>query len=805
MPGFVGANASTRSSVSRLFLTGTVRIRLFPLCLLVLPVFVSCGDDGRIWGYEDIDFLERIRSGQTEFLLHIDYEEVDPTDIYQLHPGAPLYLADVFADLGLFSMYRTLLAEQIRDGTEPYALHAARALSDHLTEGRQYSRVLESADDLFASHLDDNRVRGNVAAAAFAVGEYRQAAEYASALDGGDEKRLYLAAAEVVERAESEADSASAGQSPEAPGSTAVPPSSVAVDDLLRASSVSQVHRRFSDFLLVLNPPRPALNPDQSQLLAAKLMISDGLSTEAVDPLGEAIASSRDEWGEENVSGLLFDYFVAAARADRRVESAELLIGSADAVEETSPDAAFAALEYAGRTLRAGGLLSAATPVLARARDLAPTPADRTRVLRYWFDTVARRPDADHVAALYALYGATDSPEAFDDMVSRLLHSKMHRREWRSLAETARIAIDSGAPAARSEAAFLLAEVIRAGYVDGETVDLYEQSVEAGLASPYAAILAAARLGRSPQLVAADDDGRTAAPRGAGGDASGDAFDNGRRRESGTGRGGEGDSADSGREGQGGSGGTAPQGVPRGGEAAADTILDGHLFFSQLDAAYDLSRSANVSNAALLRLADRLADSGAVTRSMRTADLIPPDENGRHREEVTRLRYPQAFVSSLAPVAEEHAVDESVFFGLVRDESYFDPAVESWAGAIGLSQLMPATAEDVARRLRLEAPDLTDPATNLAIGGYYFSDLLERFESYAVAVAAYNAGMGRLRGWLREAPDLDVVLFVEWMPFAETRGHVKTVLVSAVFYGYLYANRDALDTVNLYFPGTVSP
>ncbi len=777
----------------------------FGLVLASVVALVSCGDDGLVWDYKPDDFLERIRSKRTDFLLHINYDDVDPEEVFQLHPGAPLYLAEVFADLGLFSVYRTLLMLQLREATEPYARYAARALTEHLIEGRQYSRVLDLADELLEAYGDDRQVRGNISAAAFAIGDYSGAAEYATALEDGDKRRLYWAAAESVEQGPAR-EEATEQDSQDAGSPSTVASNGTAIRDLLWASAVSDVHRVFADLLLVLNPRRPVLSPDQSRLLTAKLLIMDGLSAEAVDPLAEAIVSSRDEWGRGDVTGVVFDYFVAAARADRRVESAELLIETADVVEAASPDAAFAALEYAGRTLRAAGLLSAATPVLARARDLAPSAADKDRVLRYWFDTVARRPDADHVAAMYALYGATDSPENFDDLVSRLLHSKIHRREWRSLSEVGRIVIDSGAPAVRSEAAFLLAEAVRGEHVDGDATVLYKTAVSAGLAAPYAAILAAARLGTSPELLAISADaeegaaGEQSSDTGAGGDegAVGDDKTVGAREETGAGEQTIGAATDFA---------TGESGLDTNlrVEHPDDRILDGYLYFAQLDAAYAFSRSANLSPAALLRLAERLSDRGDVTKSMRTADIIPTDRLSRHSKSVTLLRYPQAFVSSLAPVAEEHAIDESVFFGLVRDESYFDPAVESWAGAIGLSQLMPATAADVARRLRIELPDLTDPATNLAIGGHYFGDLVERFGSYAMATAAYNAGMGRLRSWIREAADLDAVLFVEWMPFVETRGHVKTVLVSAVFYSYLYANREAAETVNLYFPGTVSP
>jgi soluble lytic murein transglycosylase-like protein len=113
---------------------------------------------------------------------------------------------------------------------------------------------------------------------------------------------------------------------------------------------------------------------------------------------------------------------------------------------------------------------------------------------------------------------------------------------------------------------------------------------------------------------------------------------------------------------------------------------------------------------------------------------------------------------------------------------------------------MPSTAADVARRLDIEDPKLTDPVVNLRIGGYHLSWLRERFDELTPALFAYNAGGTRVRSWEREHGDLPHLLFAEAVPFSETRNYIRKVLVSAVYYGYLYGDVPMAETVQQFFP-----
>jgi len=151
--------------------------------------------------------------------------------------------------------------------------------------------------------------------------------------------------------------------------------------------------------------------------------------------------------------------------------------------------------------------------------------------------------------------------------------------------------------------------------------------------------------------------------------------------------------------------------------------------------------------------------------------------------------YPRAEWTMITRASVRTGVDPSLLAGVIREESRFDPTAISSAGAFGLMQLMPGTAQGTARALGMPLPDqraLTDPSTNTALGATVLAEQLKRFGRVDLALAAYNAGPGAVRRWQMEFGDVDPETFVEDIPYAETRGYVKTVLESTAIYQWLY-------------------
>jgi soluble lytic murein transglycosylase len=150
-----------------------------------------------------------------------------------------------------------------------------------------------------------------------------------------------------------------------------------------------------------------------------------------------------------------------------------------------------------------------------------------------------------------------------------------------------------------------------------------------------------------------------------------------------------------------------------------------------------------------------------------------------------------------------YAYDPRVFHGLVREESSFNPEIVSWAGARGLSQLMPATAREVARKMgtTVTMDQLFDPKTNLAIGARYFDTLSRQWNgNLFLAVASYNAGPGNVQKWLATAGDRPTDEFVERIPIRETRHYVKRVLGTFEMYRTLYDEGPIFPDWSAYMP-----
>ncbi|MFL5302663.1 MAG: transglycosylase SLT domain-containing protein, partial [Anaeromyxobacteraceae bacterium] len=157
---------------------------------------------------------------------------------------------------------------------------------------------------------------------------------------------------------------------------------------------------------------------------------------------------------------------------------------------------------------------------------------------------------------------------------------------------------------------------------------------------------------------------------------------------------------------------------------------------------------------------------------------------------VWRIAYPAAFRSDIERWTRPAGVDPDLLQALMREESALDPRVVSGAGAVGLTQLMPATAQTVAKKLKLKKPtpqDLMDGPLNIRIGAAYLGGLLQKFGGSApLAVAAYNVGDGAVRRWVKDRGQLPLDEFVEEIPVQETRGYVKRVLRSYAAYRLLY-------------------
>ncbi len=164
------------------------------------------------------------------------------------------------------------------------------------------------------------------------------------------------------------------------------------------------------------------------------------------------------------------------------------------------------------------------------------------------------------------------------------------------------------------------------------------------------------------------------------------------------------------------------------------------------------------------------------------------------------LAFPRPYHALVQRESKQTGVPETLIYAVMREESAFDPHAESPANAYGLMQLIVPTARLYARRLGLpyNARALERPAVSITLGSHALAKLGARFSSNPLlAIPAYNAGPGRPRRWLKQRPSVDFDVWVELIPYRETRRYTKRVLASRAAYTFLYDRKDADDAMDL--------
>lgn len=512
-------------------------------------------------------------------------------------------------------------------------------------------------------------------------------------------------------------------------------------------------------------------DPHLLALLAARAAVADGKWDLAVEGFGGG--NAEDLLGRVNrelrfARPVIADVREAYFRGGRPRDGAAVLAFIAgDSIADR--DARSYLYQSAGRLYRNAGAHQQAVEVLARAIDQADNGEDRDNALyHYLHAAVSENPFSLAERLEDRLAGSSDTSR-FNRPLERLLANIIPARRWDLLAEAYPVVREHASARSAAQYGVSYAAALRAGLApppgDVAWPDSGRLSGEEGATgaetrmlehaakqeeSRYYAILGAVMLGETPRALPGERDVERSL-------------------------------------------------VP----GPDDDLLSGYLEYGLLDRAYEaVYDDGRRSGESVTReLAERLAADGRLLESLRVANRLSRIDGVVIDTDLAELIYPRAYEEQLLAVTEEYGIPEYLFYGLVREESYFDAEIQSWVGATGLAQLMPATAADVAARLGVSDYDLTDPQTNLRFGGRYFSDLYRAFGEWTPSLVAYNAGQGRVRRWQRLRGDLPPILFHESVPIHEPRDYIRKILVSAVNYRHLYEGGNVAATVEDFFPG----
>ncbi len=191
------------------------------------------------------------------------------------------------------------------------------------------------------------------------------------------------------------------------------------------------------------------------------------------------------------------------------------------------------------------------------------------------------------------------------------------------------------------------------------------------------------------------------------------------------------------------------------------------------------------------------AKGGLFAKMYEMLSALPSDRRKSIVEKHPELLFPQPFLEDVKLAALQYNVDEELIYGIMRQESAFDPRARSGADAFGLMQVLPEVAENIAFAKKisyLHMDDLYVPKTNIPIGAAHIRELLDRHRGrFILAVASYNASEKAIANWMKTRFRGDALEFIEEIPYEETRIYVRLVMRNLIFYSLLKSKSASID------------
>lgn len=164
------------------------------------------------------------------------------------------------------------------------------------------------------------------------------------------------------------------------------------------------------------------------------------------------------------------------------------------------------------------------------------------------------------------------------------------------------------------------------------------------------------------------------------------------------------------------------------------------------------------------------------------------------KDNLLKMMYPKIYQEIVSLYEEKYNVEENLIYAVIKAESNFEKDAISNRNAIGLMQLMEETAKDVAKKNDIDIDtnnlkeELCKASKNIEIGTCYLATLLQRYKNKEVALAAYNAGIGTVDGWIEKGIIQKDGTDIEKIPYKETNNYVRKILRDYKIYEDLYKN-----------------
>ena len=720
------------------------RRNAFPILIFAIagfPLIFSCQTQ-TIW---DIPFQEvkaNLRTSNYTFLQSMDFEKKSLKDALRLGAEAPFYLYFILKDLNQEQAALNML-ELLISGRDPFwESEGLVLLLAELIEKKQYDTV----EELSLAYLKKQTSSRQTA-------RIKELYFESLFLQGKDEL--------LSKQTDSLLNYGEMASLPRvwffrAAASFRLQSSdwTTQFEDLCLRFKVSEIHvtayRFFSD-----EPSKiPLLSPFTQRLLEGKYQFAVGNPEKGIELLEETLVQLPAErlWSSPIIKELGFGYLNIGSY----LKGATYLEGVSRKLYQS---ARLDAIEMAGRLYRKAGKTESAIALLRKVADKTDIPLQRDRCLWFILEMSLSQTLTQGLKEIERSISQWSDPFYFDDLLDRTITDLVSRGDDRYLVELYRKLGQKGSLAVQYRLAFLL-----------RRKNIEQPDMPSGITSPYsvdttnslvkilyyAFLLSYQENNRVPSFMKIESDAEEP-----------------QRKE------------------------RAPLA-----QGPLDNFALGFLDFGLYPRGYNALKEnqESLQTSSLIEGARALRQNGFYSEAMRIMNLYLLRKGGLLHPDEWRLTYPLAYRDSIEELAYREKVSQYLIYAVVREESYFDPQIGSKAGAMGLMQLMPETADEVARQLRMDDFDLTDPADNLRLGSNYLGKLARRFTSIPKTLIAYNAGPTRMRKWDRLYSKLPMDLLIESIPLDETKHYVRKILVSMIMYSILYDEAQPEEIIRSFYP-----
>jgi len=730
------------------------RTKIYLFFIVFLLSLAGCSS-ANVWNIPTAVFKEKIKSGNFNFLLNLNFNELKLEDVRKVGPEAPFFFYYIFKELKINDKALSMLKIAWQKSSGLWNRKAGLLLIAELIKKNHYEEAVSTADKYLK--------------------KYRESEAFSTAL------RLKLEAlywqkndSDVLKMLVRGKQYLNPQKDPELKLFRAVVSCRLAREnwqnlfrDLFFNEKDSYLHSRAYAFLRLKNKRLESFMLWEKIFFHAKDLLARGKKPEAVDLYEKAFNEGYETLFSGSTVSIM-DYARACMAAGVNKRGADFLFNLSKKLKKPEK---LTAEEMAARMYRKINILKRAQILLDDVINLTLSDSQRDRALWFKIKIDNTRSYKNAYKTIIATYSLWSNPDYFSDILDDVVSELVYHREWNKLYTLYRVTEKNGPEdiytrifyimkKASSSGLFSVSKFKETDNSDKNHFEVYSMDSSFKDIFNYYFLLdyftEQNNTGRAETLNLTELLSKLKK----------EPAKKGKRQES-----------------------------------DEFALVNGFISYGMPDRAYRraMENGKKFKNDELFKVALLFMRRGSFRQSLNLTRLYLKNLNRTPTDSELKAYYPEIFTDSIEKYSKRANIPDFILYSLVREESHFDKDIVSRAGAVGLMQLLPVTAEDAAKKIKLESIDLKNPDENINLGTKHLGDLYRRLKNMPKAILAYNAGLKRLRVWERKLTGLPDELFLEAIPYRETRDYFKKIFISSIFYASLYYKLGVNQAIKYFF------